>query len=69
MKTALTAPSIGRDMFSSRPETLAARQVVGWAGGGPRLMELLGVKLDTDPESEQYKEAYKMVWRLLSISR
>ena len=49
-------------------ETLATGQVVEWTRGGPRLMELLSVKLDGDSESEQYRETYKMVWRLLSAS-
>lgn len=49
-------------------ENWAAETVLGYENFGHRLVDLLKVRVDSDPESEQYKEAYKLVWRLLTGS-
>lgn len=47
-------------------EHWGAELVVGFRG--TRIYELLKLRRDVDPESEDYKEAYKLVWRLLARS-
>ncbi|KAJ6500463.1 hypothetical protein C8R45DRAFT_1122260, partial [Mycena sanguinolenta] len=42
--------------------------VVGFAGGGKDMFEPLSTKLDSDKSSEEYKNAEKMVWRMLAKS-
>ncbi|KAL7949482.1 hypothetical protein V8C42DRAFT_311026 [Trichoderma barbatum] len=41
---------------------------VGFDGTGQKMFDLLSLKRDIDPESEEYKKAYELVWRLLSKS-
>ena len=52
--------------FDSLVENWAAEPVVGFKGQD--LFDALATRLDTDPESEEYKLAYKVVWRLLTRS-
>ena len=47
-------------------EQWGAEQTIGF--GGPVLFNALQTRLDADPESEQYKDAYRMTWRVLSKS-
>ncbi|KAF5009335.1 hypothetical protein FDECE_4433 [Fusarium decemcellulare] len=48
-----------------RHENWAAEDLVGFASGA-RLYTLFNLPLNTDPQSEDYKQAYKLVWLLLS---
>ncbi|KAF3931987.1 hypothetical protein ABW20_dc0102741 [Dactylellina cionopaga] len=47
-------------------ENFGAETVIGFTG--QPLFDALATKLDTDPNSEEYKIAYKLVWRLLTKS-
>ncbi|KAJ7887512.1 hypothetical protein B0H14DRAFT_1235306 [Mycena olivaceomarginata] len=49
-------------------ESWGAEAVVGFASGGKGIMDPLSVKLSSDKGSEQYKQAEKLVWRLLTRS-
>lgn len=52
--------------FDVLEEDWAAETVVGFRG--QELFDALATKRDIDPESENYKTAYKLVWRLLTGS-
>lgn len=49
-------------------ENWGAEEHLGFAGVGQRTFDLLSVRLDADPEGEEYRQAYGLVWRLLSRS-
>lgn len=49
-------------------ENWGAEGVLGFDRFGPRIFRLLQVKVDGDRESEDWKEAYALVWRLLRKS-
>ncbi|KAF6810014.1 capsule polysaccharide biosynthesis protein [Colletotrichum musicola] len=51
-------------LFDALYEDWHAEAFVGW--NGERLFKVLATRLDADPESEAYKEAYKIVWTLLT---
>lgn len=51
-------------LFDVKTETWAAETLVGWDGQG--LLDVLTTRLDEDPESEKYKIAYEVTWRLLT---
>ncbi|KAF2186337.1 hypothetical protein K469DRAFT_738638 [Zopfia rhizophila CBS 207.26] len=55
-------------LFDTMAETVGAEETIGWGGGGPKLFELLSLKLEADSNSVTYKEAYNMVWRILTRS-
>lgn len=52
--------------FDALEEDWAAETVVGYRGDDA--VNALSTKLDADPESEEYKTAYELVWRLLTKS-
>ncbi|KAK5945308.1 hypothetical protein PMZ80_002512 [Knufia obscura] len=54
-------------VFDVLKESWGAEETVGF-GLGERIVELLGVRVDGDVESREWKDAYKLVWRLLSGS-
>lgn len=54
--------------WSSLEENWGGEATVGFGKFGPRAFELFQVRLDADQDSEDYKEAYKLVWRLLTKS-
>ncbi|KAF4953979.1 hypothetical protein FGADI_5575 [Fusarium gaditjirri] len=49
-------------------EVWGGEKTLGFDGIGPRMYNLLTVRLDSDPNATDYKDAYKLVWRLLSKS-
>lgn len=49
-------------------ENWGAEGVLGFDRFGPRIFHLLQVKVDGDRESEDWKEAYGLVWKLLRKS-
>lgn len=49
-------------------ENWGGEATVGFAGSGEKMFDLLSLRLDSDPESPEYKEAYDLVWRLLTRS-
>ncbi|KAF5529900.1 capsule polysaccharide biosynthesis [Fusarium mexicanum] len=49
-------------------EVWGGEKVLGFDGIGPRMYNLLTVRLDADTDSKDYKDAYKLVWRLLAKS-
>ena len=53
-------------LFDSLSEDWGAETIVGFRG--QELFDVLATKCDADPESEEYKVAYKTVWRLLTRS-
>ena len=53
-------------IFDVLEENWAAEATIGF--GGPVLLEALSTKLDAPKDSEQYKTAYRLVWRLLTDS-
>lgn len=55
-------------LIEAMAETLGASEAVGWEGGGPRMFDLLCSKVDADPSSQVYKDAYRAVWRVLTKS-
>ena len=54
--------------FDVLQENWGGEMILGFPGFGQRMADLLTVPLDSDPESEEYKEASKIVWRLLTKS-
>ncbi|PGH02660.1 hypothetical protein GX51_04543 [Blastomyces parvus] len=52
--------------FDALKEDWALEPIVGFPG--PNAFEALSRRLDADPESEEYKTAYKAVWRVLTRS-
>lgn len=50
------------------PESWGGEETVGFKGSGQKMYDLLSVRRDADPNSEEYKEAYRLVWRLLTKS-
>ena len=55
-------------IFDVLQENWGAEATIGFHGAGEKMFKLLSLKRDIDPESEDYKEAYKLVWRLLAKS-
>ncbi len=53
-------------IFDVLQENWAAEATIGF--GGPLLLDALATRLDAPKESEEYKTAYKLVWRLLTES-
>lgn len=49
-----------------RINTGGAEETIGF--NGQKMFDLFSVRLDADPNSEEYKEAYKLTWRLLTRS-
>jgi len=52
--------------FDALEEDWGAETIVGYRGEDA--VNALATKLDADPDSEEYKAAYKLVWRLLTKS-
>lgn len=50
------------------PENWAGELTLGFVGCGQKMYDLLSLPLDTDQNSEEYREAYNFVWRLLTKS-
>ncbi|KAH7120027.1 hypothetical protein B0J11DRAFT_535076 [Dendryphion nanum] len=53
-------------LYDSLAEDWAAEPIVGFAGEG--LFKVLSTSRNADPESDEYKLAYRTVWRLLTKS-
>ncbi|KAJ4384195.1 hypothetical protein N0V86_001042 [Didymella sp. IMI 355093] len=53
-------------LFDVAPEDWAAERIVGYKGED--LFRVFTTRLDADPESEEYKRAEEVVWRLLTQS-
>lgn len=53
--------------WSVAEESWPFETVVGYKGG-EKTYELLQVRLDADQQSEEYRQAYEMVWRTLTRS-
>jgi hypothetical protein len=49
-------------------ENWGAETVLGFDRFGPRIFDLLQVKVDGDRKSKEWKEAYEVVWRILRKS-
>lgn len=49
-------------------ENWGGEATIGFAGSGQKMFDLFSTRRDADPTSEDYKEAYKLVWRLLAQS-
>ncbi|KAI9150725.1 putative glycosyl transferase FCK3 [Paramyrothecium foliicola] len=47
-------------------ETLGAECVLGYNIGGQSTLAILNTRLDADKSSEEYKQAYKVIWFILS---
>lgn len=52
--------------FDVLEEDWGAETIVGFRG--QEMFDALATRLDADPESEEYKTAYKLVWRVLARS-
>jgi hypothetical protein len=50
--------------FSCLDEDWSAEALIGWKG--QELYDILATSTSADPESEEYKKAYKVVWRILN---
>lgn len=48
-------------VFDVLQEHWAAETVVGFTNGGQKILDLLSTRLDVDQESQDYKDAYKLV--------
>lgn len=55
-------------IFDVLEECWGAEATLGFKGCGQRVFDLLKVPLDADPASTDFKDAQKLVWRLLSQS-
>lgn len=53
-------------LFDVAPEDWAAERIVGYKGED--LFKVFTTRLDADPESEEYRRAEEVVWRLLTQS-
>ncbi|KAF4782639.1 capsule polysaccharide biosynthesis protein [Colletotrichum scovillei] len=53
-------------LHDSLYEDWPAEAIIGW--NGEDLFDLFSVRLDADPESEEYKKAYNVVWTILTAS-
>ncbi|GKT88907.1 capsule polysaccharide biosynthesis protein [Colletotrichum tofieldiae] len=53
-------------IFDALKEDWPAEALIVW--NGEHLFDLLSVRLDASPESEEYKQAYNLVWTLLTTS-
>ncbi|KAK4236324.1 hypothetical protein C8A03DRAFT_17022, partial [Achaetomium macrosporum] len=53
-------------VFRAVDENWGAESLVGFEG--PKLRDLLALRLDSDPSAPEYAEASKLVWRLLTRS-
>ncbi|KAK7022302.1 capsule polysaccharide biosynthesis [Favolaschia claudopus] len=54
--------------FDVLQESWGAESVVGFASGGQGMFNPLSMKVDGDKNAEEYKQAEKMVWRMLAGS-
>jgi hypothetical protein len=52
--------------YDALSENWGAETVVGFAG--QQFFDALATRLDSDPESQEYKTAYRLVWRMLTKS-
>ena len=52
--------------FDALQEDWGAEAIVGYRG--KEAVDALAVRLDADPDSEEFKTAYKLVWRMLTKS-
>jgi hypothetical protein len=50
------------------PENWGGEALLGFPGSGDKMFNLFSVRLDADPNSEEYKQAYALTWRLLTKS-
>ena len=50
------------------PENWGGEATLGFPGSGQRMYDLFSMKYGADPESEEYKAAYDLTWRLLTKS-
>ena len=50
------------------PENWGGEATVGWEGSGQKMYDLLSLRRDADPNTQKYKDAYNLVWRLLTKS-
>lgn len=55
-------------IFDVLQENWGGEATMGFAGFGQMMFDLLCVRLDADPESTEYQQAYKLIWRLLTKS-
>ena len=55
-------------IWDALSEAWAAEETLGFQGTGQRMFDLLSLPLSTNPESKDYKDAYHLVWRLLTRS-
>ncbi|RFU72757.1 capsule polysaccharide biosynthesis [Trichoderma arundinaceum] len=49
-------------------ENWGGEMTVGFDGAGQKMYDLLSLKRDIDPNSEEYKKAHELVWRILAKS-
>lgn len=60
--------------FHVREENWGGETIVGFAGSGRKMYDLLSLRVAAandgakDTDSQEYKEAYKLVWRILTRS-
>ncbi|KAF2668757.1 hypothetical protein BT63DRAFT_284886 [Microthyrium microscopicum] len=52
--------------YDTLPENWSAETVVGYTGQA--LFDALSTRTDIDPDTEEYKTAYKLVWRMLTTA-
>ncbi|KAK5125962.1 hypothetical protein LTR85_011317 [Meristemomyces frigidus] len=55
-------------VFDVLQENWGGEATLGFAHFGQRMFDLMNVRLDADRESQEYKDAYKLTWRLLTKS-
>ena len=55
-------------VFDVLPENWGGEAKLGFPGSGQKMFDLLSLKRDINPTSKEYKEAYNLVWRLLTKS-
>ena len=55
-------------VINVQQESWGGETTIGWDNFGERFYNLMKVKVDGDKDSEEWKEAYKVTWRLLAKS-
>ena len=55
-------------VFDVLEEKWGGEATFGFKAYGQKMFDLMSVSLDADPNSQEYRDAYRLTWRLLTVS-
>jgi len=55
-------------VFDVLEENWGGEATFGFKGFGQKMFDLMSVRLDADPNSQEYRNTYRLTWRLLTES-